>query len=264
MLSQKTKDAIAAMYGITADELATNISDEQEVELELPEGRFLTSEQEATLLDNHGKNRYDAGVSKATKDAFDGKSKDDFLADYAKEKVTEALEEAKVKPNEKIAELNASLEKLRNDLTEKDTAYETLQNSVQGERKMLEAQSYIPELPESLGLKKAEAAKLLLNGVEIKEDGVYKNGELVKDNMEKAQSLEDFIKESVDQRGWAKVPTGRGGGSGGAGGTGGSTSTPKTMEEYEKVLKDKGYHPGSEEAQALLKEAAKETPGILE
>jgi predicted methyltransferase MtxX (methanogen marker protein 4) len=257
MLSKKQMDAFAAMTGITADVLAKAISDEQEVELELPEGRFFTKEKEETLLDNHGKRKYDEGISKATKDAYDGKSKDDFLKGIK----STLLEEAKVEPNKKVTELESSLEVLRNQILEKDTAFESLKGSVDGERKMLKAQSFIPELPESLGLKKSEAANLILNGVEIKEDGIYKNGELVKDSMQKALSLEDFIKESVNSRGWAKVPSGRGGGSGGA--VGASSSKPKTIEEYEAVIKEKGLHIGSAEAQAILQEAAKETPEIL-
>jgi hypothetical protein len=263
MIPKEQMDSLAEMLGIKADVLAQAISDEQEVKLELPEGRFLTKEKEAILLDNHGKRKYDEGTSKATKDAFEGKSKEDFLSEFAKEKVSEALESAKVKPNEKVAELESSLETLRNKLNQKDSEFESLQNTVKVEKTRLEAQSYIPELPETLGLKKSEAANLLLNGIEFKEDGIYKNGNLLKDNMEKPISLEDYVNSSISERGWGKQPTGRGGGSGASGGGSGSSGKPKTIEEYEAVIKEKGLHPGSADAQAILVDAAKENPEIL-
>ena len=59
MLSKEQMDSIAVMTGIKADVLAKAISDEQEVKLELPEGRFLTKDKEELLLDNHGKKKYD-------------------------------------------------------------------------------------------------------------------------------------------------------------------------------------------------------------
>lgn len=252
MLSKKTMDSLAAMTGISADVLAKAISDEQEKDLELPQGEFLTQDQKDKLLDNHGKRKYDEGVSKANKDAFDGGSKEDFIKGIK----DAALEEAKVEPNKKIVELNQSIENLRTKLSEQETKYSSLESSVETERTRLKAQSFIPDLPDNIGLKKAEAAELLLKGVEFKDDGIYKDGNLVKDNMEKALTLEDFIKNSANERGWYEAPKGRGGGSGGSGG--GSNGTPKSLEEYESLIKAKGIHPGSEEAQSLLAKAAQE------
>jgi hypothetical protein len=259
MLSKKSMDALAAMTGIAADVLAKQISDEQEVELELPEGEFLTKEAKETILDNHGKRKYDEGISKATKDAFEGKSKDDFL----KEKVDAALEEAKVKPNEKVKELEASLESLRTQLTNEKNAVTELQSKMKAKETRLEAQSFIPDLPETIGLSKAEATSLFFMGAEIKEDGIYRNGTLLKDSLETPLTLEQAVKSFVTEKGWDKTaPAGRGGGSGKP--TGGSSSTlPKTLEEYESAIKEKGFHPGSEEAKSLLAEAAKEAPEIL-
>lgn len=265
MLSKQDWDALAVISGIKADVLAKAISDEQEVNLEFPKGRYLTKEQEDIILDNHGKRKYDEGISKALKVAFEGKSKEDFLADFSKEKIRAALEEAKVEPNKKIAELNDSLDKLRDQLNDKDAEYEKLQKSIEKEKYILEAQSYIPELSESIGLKKSEAVSLILSGVEKKEDGIYKNGELLKDSYESAISLETFIKDSVEQRGWTNnTPKGRGGGSNSSNDKSSTVSTPKTMQEFEAILQEKGIHAGSAEAQALLNEAAKQTPEILE
>lgn len=251
-------DSFAGLLGITADVLAKAISDEQEVEVEIPEGEFLTKEAKETILDNHGKRKYDEGVSKATKDAFDGKSKDDFL----KEKIDVALEEAKVEPNKKVQELTNSLETLRGQLTEKDDAFSELQNKMKTKETRLKAQSFIPDLPETTGLSKEEATSLFFMGVEIKEDGIYKNGTLLKDNREAPLTLEQSVKSFVTEKGWDKAPSGRGGGAGNPP-NGGNSGLPKTMEEYESAIKEKGFHPGSEEAKSLLAEAAKEAPEIL-
>lgn len=272
-MNKKVIESLASVLKLDVKVLTKAIETEGEV-IELPDGaRFLTKEEVETIKDNHGKTRYDAGKTAGSemllkelgeKVGFDETVKDgeSFINKY-KDSI---LKEAKVEPNKKISELETSIENLRGQITKKDADYQELQNSVKSERRMLEAQSYIPELPETLGLKKSEAANLILNGIEIKEDGLYKNGTILKDSMEKPLTLEDYVKSSVTERGWGTKPTGRGGGSGGAGGAGGSGSgggLPKTMDEFEAQLKEKGLHPGSEEAQSLLAEAAKETPELL-
>lgn len=269
-MNKKVIELLAGTLKLDVKELTKAIETEGEV-IEIPEGaRFLTTEEVETIKDNHGKTRYDAGKTAGTemllKDLSEKVGLDESVKDSDKFISTfkaNILKEAEVEPNKKVTELETSLESLRTKLTEKDLEMESLQNTVKQEKRLLQAQSFIPELPETLGLKKSEAANLILNGVEEKDDGIYVNGELKKDSMEKPLSLEQFIKESVTQRGWGvQNPTGRGGGSGGAGSSGSST-LPKTMQEFESVIKEKGFHPGSAQAQALLKEAAQESPEIL-
>lgn len=124
MLPQEQNDFINATFGVTADELAQAISDEQEVKLELPEGRFLTTENEAKLLDNHGKKKYDEGKSKTLKDVFDGKTKDDFLNDFK----ANVLAEANLEPNQKLREKEEILNDLRTKLQNKDNEIERILN----------------------------------------------------------------------------------------------------------------------------------------
>ncbi len=269
-MNKKVIELLAGTLRLNVEELTKAIETEGEVNFKLPEGvRVLSSEELETIKDNHGKTRYDAGKTAGSemllkdlseKVGFKESVKDGetFINSFK----TNILEEAKVKPNEKVAELESSLEALRNKLTQKDSEFQSLQSSVKVEKTRLEAQSYIPELPESLGLKKSEVANLLLSGVEFKEDGIYKDGSLLKDNMEKAISMEYYITSSISERGWGKAPTGRGGGSGASGGGSGSSSKPKTMSEFEAVIKEKGLHPGSADAQAILSDAAKENPEI--
>lgn len=269
-MNKKVIEDLAKVLKLDVKVLTEAIETEGKV-IELPEGsRFLTKEEVDTIKDNHGKTRYDAGKIAGSemllkdlseKVGFGESVKDGetFISKYK----SSVLEEAKVEPNKKIVELEKSVENLRDKLTEKDTAYESLQKSINGERQMLKAQSFVPELPESLGLSKAEAVNLILSGIDIKEDGLYKGDTILKDSMEKPLTLENYVKESISSRGWSTKPAGRGGGSGGAGGSGGTTGLPKTMAEYEAHIKEKGFHPGSEQAQSLLREAAKETPELL-
>ena len=270
-MNKKVIEQLAGTLKLDVKELTQAIETEGEVDFKLPEGiRVLSSEELETIKDNHGKTRYDAGKTAGSEMLLKDLSEkvgfetsvtdpDKFVSNYK----ANILKEAQVKPNEKVAELESSLETLRNKLNQKDSEFESLQNTVKIEKTRLEAQSYIPELPETLGLKKSEAANLLLNGIEFKEDGIYKDGNLLKDNMEKPISLEDYVNSSISERGWGKIPTGRGGGSGASGGGSGSSGKPKTFEEYEAVIKEKGLHPGSADAQAILADAAKEHPEIL-
>ena len=181
---------------------------------------------------------------------FEGKRQEDFINAYK----TQILSEAKVEPNKKIDELNSSLEVLRGQLSEKDNAFEQLKTSVEVDKRKFKAQSLIPELPKELGLTKDEATSLYFMKHEIKEDGIYFNGEKQKDNMEKSLSFEDSVKSFVESRGWNKsTPTGRGGGA-----QGGSNNTlPTSLDEFEGYLKEKGINPGSQEANALLSEVVK-------
>lgn len=258
MLSKKDWKSLAAISGIDADVLAQAISDEQEVKLELPKGEFFTEEKKATLLDNHGKRKYDEGVSKATKDAFEGKSKEDFL----KEKVEAALEEAKVEPDKKVSELEKSISKLQQKLVDKEDAFTNLQQAMRQKEERINLQSLFPSLPENVGLSSDEATSLFLLSHEIREDGVYKAGILLKDDREAALSKEQAVQDFIKSKGWDKAPSGRGGGAAGQGGSG--STKPATMQEFEAMLKEKGIHAGSAEAQALLQEAAKESPAILD
>lgn len=180
---------------------------------------------------------------------FEGKEPEDFISNF-KSKV---LEEAKIEPNKKIEELNASLESLRGQLSEKDNAFSEFKNSTEKEKIKFKASSLMPE-PKN-GLSREEAITLYFSQHEIKEDGVYRNGEKLKDNLEKAISFEDSVLSFADEKGWAKeIPTGRGGG---AQGQFDNTSLPTNTEEYESYIKSKGWNVGSQEANAVLNEMAK-------
>ena len=230
MLSKEQMDSIAVMTGIKADVLAQAISDEKEVKLELPKGRFLTEDNEATLLDNHGKKKYDEGISKASRDAFDGKTKEDFLTGFK----TSILEEANIEPNQK--------------LTEKEEAFRTLQEKYQTDIKLKdnEIDSVFPELKD--GISKLDA-RILFNAThETKEDGVYKDGKLLVNDIQSPLGLEEAAQLFIKEKGWRKeAPKGHGGKKPSEGGT-----SPKSYNDFQKYCESKGINEGSLEAKEYL------------
>lgn len=244
MLAQETLDAVAVITGITADELAQAISDEQEVKLELPEGRFLTTENEAKLLDNHGKKKYDEGKSKTLKDVFDGKTKDDFLIEFK----TNVLAEANLEPNQKLQEKEEILNDLRTKLQNKDNEIERILNEKVERERISNALANMPELRKDLGISKSEALNLILSKSEIKEDGIYSDGKPVTDDYGTPVAIQDFLQSEVKSRGWGKKEIrGNGGRKPGVGG-----SVPKTYSEFQKVCESNGWNEGSQEAKQYL------------
>ncbi len=263
MLHKDSVDAIAEMIGVKVDELTTAISDEKEITLELPKGRFLNETDEQTLIDNHGKKKYDEGKVKGSKETieilktdnkleFDGVKPEDFTKAFK----VNILEVAKIEPDKKIGELTIDIEKLQKTIGLKDTAYETLESSVNKNKTKLKAQSYFPELNENLGITKEEASSLFFMSHEAKDDGVYKDGTKLKDTLQNDVTLEAAVKAFATDKGWDKDPSGRGGGA--KGGKKGDGDTPKSMEEYDAYLEAKGINAGSMEANALLATIVKE------
>lgn len=256
MYNKEITDQIAGMLGLKAEEYATGLASEKEVELKLPEGRFLTTDQEETLKDNHGKTRYDAGSEAAREMQLKDMSKlvgfEESIKDPQKFIDTykaNILEQAKIEPNKKVSELETSLQTLRNTITEKDDSYKLLQGEVSSFKTRSSLLGHIPKLAD-LGLNNEDVLDLFLKSHEIKDDGVFKDGTLLKDNMEKNLKVADVIGSFVKEKGWdyqEGKPKGRHNNP-----KPGGSSSGWSFEEYEAEIKEKGLHPGGQEAQALL------------
>lgn len=262
-MNKKVIGQIAGMLKLDAEVLAQGLSQE-DGEIELPKGTFFTDVDLTTLKDNHGKERYDAGATASREMLLKEiskeagletiKDKNEFLKAYQ----AKILKEANVEPEKKVSELEASLEKLRTDLTEKDKSIEQLKSQYSQKETAFKVEGLIPELPETIGLTKQEARDLFFLQHEIKEDGIYRNGQKLKDAMEGALDLDKAVQSYVSEKGWdKKAPAGRGGGAGGQ-----SSDTPTTLAEYESHIKEKGFHPGSREAQAVLAKVVGANPEI--
>jgi len=189
---------------------------------------------------------------------FEGKKSNDFIESF-KSKI---LEEAKIEPNNRITELEKSLNLANQTLQEKENEFNQLKNSFSLEKNRLKAESLIPNLPEGIGINKKEATDLFFLKHEIKEDGVYKDGErLVNTTTAEPFKIDDAISNFVTERGWDKAPTGRGGGS--QSGSQGSSNIVNNLDEFNGLAKEKGYNVGSKEYNSLLAEVVKENPDII-
>jgi len=189
---------------------------------------------------------------------FEGKKSDDFIKAYK----NHILENANIEPNNRISELESSLANTNKALQDKEIEFDTLKNGFSLEKNRLKAESLIPELPQGLGLNKSEATDLFFMKHEVKEDGVYKDGQrLVDTTTAEPIRLESAVDSFVSERGWNKAPSGRGGGGGNPKGSG--ASEVSNLQEFDNLAKEKGYNVGSKEYNALLADVVKENPDVL-
>jgi len=267
MYKKEILDKIAGMLNLNAEEFAQGLTSETEVEITLPEGRFLSKDQETTLLDNHGKSRYDAGSEAAREMQLKDMSKlvgfEESIKDPQKfidTFKTNVLKQAKIEPDKKVLELETSLETLRNTIREKESAFTNLQKEVEGVKTRSTLLGAIPKLAD-IGLKGDDVLDLFLKSHEIKDGAVYKDGKPIQDDMASNMKVEEVLSGFVKERGWDfqenQPPRGRGGNPKPNSGKG------STFEDYEVEMKEKGLHPGSQEAQALLKTYVDINPEIL-
>lgn len=191
---------------------------------------------------------------------FEGKRQEDFIESF-KSKV---LSEASIEPNKRISELENTLSNINKSLQEKDNELNNIKTSFRKEKTRLEAESYIPDLPESIGLTKQEATDLFFMKYEIKDDGVYKGDQrLVSTTTAEPLGLKDVIYNFVSEKGWNReAPKGRGG-EGIKSGKGGGVA-PTTLDEFNALAMEKGFNVGSKDYNAYLAEVVKENPDIIQ
>ena len=268
MLSKKGIEAIAGALKLNVEDLTQVLTSEDEKDLELPKLEIFTSDEfetfKETLKDSHGKAKYDEGktasremlLKEMSKDVgFENTIKDpnEFISKF-KESI---LETAKIEPNKKVQELETSVSNLQSQLSEKDSEISKILSQTKEKEVKLKVQSLFPDLTEKIGLNQEDMTTLFFNkGYEIKEDGVYKDGNIIKDARENTLPLNDVVKGFISERNWnTEQPKGRGGG---AKGEGSSSSLPTNLAEYDAYIREKGINAGSVEANALLQEVAKQ------
>jgi len=266
-MNKKVLEKLAVTLNLDAELLAQSISSEKEDEnIELP--KLFTEVEVNSIKENIGKDKYDEGATASREMLFKElsdkgglservKDRDGFLNAY-KDSI---LKSASLEPNKRVEELETSVNKLQGMLTDKEVAMEQLESSFKQKETKLQVGSLMPKLPDGTGLTASEASSLFFLSHEIKDDGIYRDGVKLKDSHEKTLDLSEAVGTFVSSKGWDKepAPTGRGGGSG----SGTPTVSVSSLADYESMLKEKGINVGSEEANSLLKEMAKENPEIL-
>jgi hypothetical protein len=268
MLSKKGIEALAGALKLNVEDLTKVLTSQEEQDLELPKLEVFTETEfesfKENLKDSHGKAKYDEGktasremllkeMSKEVGFETSVKDPNEFINKFK----NSILETAKVEPNKKVQELETSLSNLQSKLDEKDNEISKILNQTKEKETRFKVQSLFPDLSDKIGLNQEDMTTLFFNkGYEIKDDGVYKDGQILKDARENTLKLNEVVTGFISERKWnvEQQPSGRGGG---AQGKGGSSNLPTSLAEYESYIKEKGIAIGSVEANALLREVAK-------
>lgn len=246
MLNKETIDKLGKAIGIDAEELAKTLTSEGEQSLEIPEGQFFTNE-EITKRDN---NEYNKGkvvgaekLVKETRDAlgfdFKGSNINDLL-DHVKQSAVSEIGKDK---SEWQKDLEKQKETYETEILAKESKITELQNQFTQQRVTNKLLSYMPKETTI----KSDAIITLFNanyGI-VEEDGqlfVTQNGNKLKDpKTADPFSIEKVFNDFVTTEGYAKPPSGRGGGNDtGADNSSYSSTTPEAFEkEWRKNNPDK-------------------------
>lgn len=262
-MNKKVLEQIAGTLKLDAEVLAKSLESEDST-LDLPKVYFDSDIE--TIKDNLGKEKYDEGA-KASREitmkelsdlaGFNErvKDKEQFISKF-KENI---LKDSSIEPNKKVEELTNSVTNLQKLLQQKDSEINNVKSEYQQKETRFKVQSLIPDLSEKIGLTKDEATSLFFMNYEIKDDGVYKDGKIVKGELENPLSLEETVNSFVSQKGWntAEPPKGRGGQP-----SGGTTPKVSNLDEFNELAASKGYNVGSSQYNALLAETIKENPQL--
>lgn len=259
-MNTKFIEELSQRIGIKAEELAKGLESEDS-NIELPKGKFWTDEDIDSLKDNVGKAKYDEAKIASSEMLLKELSRDAGLETIKdKNKFVEAfkskiLEEAKVEPQQKQKELEEVIENLRLSLKTKDDEINSIKKQFEETSLKSKVISYLPDLPEHVGLTKDEAMSLFFIKHKIEGDAVIKDGKPLKDNLERNLQLKDAVDLFVQERKWNDNFKGRE--------QKPNYSQVKSIGDFEGLLKEKGIREGSAEANALLATLAKENPDIL-
>ena len=243
-----------------ADVLQKAISSDEEIEITLVKGDFVSDEKLETLktqMRDEGKNEgQNIGYDFAMKDL-----KKDFgieLEGKDRKKIGEAIKkqvltDAKIEPEKKISELKQSLEKLQQtydtDLGKKDEELKIEKQKTRGFQINSDLSQHLPELN---GIKPAQFLTLARSefSFDYGDNGnliVKKGDSVLKDKMENPLAPKDILTEYAKSNGWMTID-GRGGGDepGGSG-----SSDFKTIGDVYKYMEDNKIDPMSSEGQKL-------------
>ena len=239
-----------------------------EVELEFPKVTTYTEEEYSTLETNLKKSSYNEGktagsemtakeLKKLSGIDVDGKDINSIFEAI----VSKAKADAGVKPNEEIAELKKSIQKLQETVTTKEAENASLIEKHAKQSLEYKILGLIPQ--NSIGLTNSTILNdMRSNGYNVSEvEGkltVTKNGETLKDQkLQNPLSFEDVATQYLKEKNWLKASKdGRGGGD--EGGNGGAMN----YEQFVKQCEKDGINLGGAEAQAKARELAKDNPNF--
>jgi len=228
---------------LTAEELKTFISSEEEIEISVPKVNVLTDTELETVKTTVASGGKDSGFVEGMKSGteqlvkairnvkgleFEGKIKYDATGkiDYnltashiAEHYDAKVLSDAKIEPEKRIKELEVSLQKVQKTYDEEKTGWENKSKEFDGKIKSLNQDFFLQtNLPQVEGLNKKQLAVLIKTdgySVEFDENGIaypVQFGKKLVDKMEKPVPFDTFALNYVEQNGWGTKPVGKAGG----------------------------------------------------
>lgn len=275
MLKQTQKDELKKI-GIDIDAVFAAYSDAAEKDITIPAGEFLTADQLAARDTNtktegikEGKKEGEkaaltiaiAEINKNTGLAIDA-AKIERFGDLGKA-LKDELHKTSDDKTKQIAEQNRLLIADKEMLTSELATAKTTADKTVFEFKQFQ---YLPE-NRNKTMNESEYLQLLgSRGVEVKADGVYRNGEVMKDATTKgALPHKDAYKQLFEEYKWtAEPPAGAQGGRGGGNSNPGVGGKARTQSEAIKKWEDAnpGLNPASPEASAFVQAEAKDNPAF--
>lgn len=233
MLTTATIEKLAKIAKIDAKELETAIKDTAEKDVVVPDTLTVLDDKELeTLKKNEYKAGKEKGLEMTIKDAkdklgleFSGKSIDDLLEAHK----AKSLAEAKVKPDEKVAELETKLATVQNTAKELQTKLEKAESDTVAIKTNAEVFKYIPELTNENGpsFDRDEIMTMMkAKGYDFKLDNgnlvATKDGNPLTDKLSNPVPVKDVVTGYLKERKLLNesgegTPAGRGAGSGAAG-----------------------------------------------
>lgn len=273
MLKKETVAKIASILKVKEADLTAALANEQEVDIEIPEGVHAFTQEELEARDTAQKNEgIKVGKEIGIKEVRTAGGLDESIGKDAK-KVAEALtqkgaKDAKVPVDAKVQELTTQNQLLQQKLTEKDTEIETERRKageIANDRKILAAmpknRSDVFEDDEYLDVIKSKHVKEVDGNLVV----VGKDGQPLRDpKTTNVLGLQDGLKAIFTERkGWLSE-----GGDGGVGGRGGKDKIPpsgafKKKSEVIKHYQEQGHSLNGEKGKEIvahLEKLAKDDP----
>lgn len=267
MLKKEALLKIATLAKIKVEDLETAIKDEKEVDVTIPDKlSTFTDEEVTTLKSNEYKSGKEAGVEMAVKESkeklgltFSGKTIDGLVEAATKK----ALDEAKITPDAKVAELQTKLETLQTTVKEYETKISEKDNEVSTIKTNAELYKHIPA-PGDKGpaLSQDDVIQLMkAQGYEFKQENgaiaAYKGGKKLTDKLSNDMPLNEVVTGFLKEKKLITedvVPGGRGGGDNKPG------AKPMKLSEVKKQFIDQGKSTLGQEFNDAIMQAKKDNP----
>ncbi len=269
MLSKEMIKSLAVTAGISADDLANAISSEEEKKIDIKTKKHFTDEEWEKYedsIDKERKEKYDDGVKTGTNKTikylkekvgldYEGRKPEDFIKKF-KDKV---IEDEKLSPEPKIKTLETDIEKLRDEILEKDNKINESNQKYQGLKIRSSLEQFITsDLP--VGMTKDDALTIMQSKMSFGYDDegkevVTKNGEVLKTKTRENVGFKDAISDFQTEKKWRNGKEGRENDDDTGGGGFSDPKKIRKMSDMSKYFEENNINPLSQEARGYINDA---------